>query len=286
MIRSVGLFAKPHREKIGASIPELVRWLREHGLQVHCDRFAAEFSGTAGPGLSQEELTAKVDLLVVLGGDGTLLTAARTASEHDVPILPVNLGNLGFLTAVVLEELYPALEKVLAGEYETWSHMMLEAEVFRDGRPVEHRRGLNDAALTKGIPAHMIDFQLLVDDVFVCGYRGDGIIFSTPTGSTAYSLSAGGPLVSPLLEAFIVTPICPHMLTNRPLVLPAEAHLAAQFVGGEQPAFLTVDGQIATELHHGDSLHVSRSPKRLRLVRPPQRSYFEVLRNKLHWGQQ
>jgi NAD+ kinase len=286
MIRSVGIFAKPHREKIGAKVPDLVRALRERGVEVFCDRFAAEFAGAGVRGLAQDELMQKIELLIVLGGDGTLLTAARAASEYDVPILPVNLGHLGFLTAVVLDEFYPALEKVLAGEFSTWSHMMLEAEVLRDGRLMQRRRGLNDAALTKGIPAHMIDFELLVDDVFVCKYRGDGIIFSTPTGSTAYSLSAGGPIVSPLLEAFIVTPVCPHMLTNRPLVLPPAARLAVQFTGGDEPAYLTVDGQIVTELHHRDSVHVSRSEKHLRVVRPLQRTYFEVLRNKLAWGVQ
>lgn len=285
MIRSVGIFAKPHREKIGAKIPDLVRWLREHQLEVHCDRFAAEFAGAATPVLAQEELMSRIDLVIVLGGDGTLLTAAHAASEHDVPVLPVNFGNLGFLTAVVLEELYPTLEQVLAGRLDVWSHMMLEAEVVRDGEPVVRRRGLNDAAITKGVPAHMIDFRLLVDDLFVCSYRGDGIILSTPTGSTAYSLSAGGPIVSPLLDAFLVTPICPHMLTNRPLVLPPAARLAVEFIGGEEPAYLTVDGQIITEVQHHDSVRVRRSEKQLRLVRPPQRTYFEVLRSKLRWGQ-
>lgn len=286
MIRSVGIFARPHREKIGARIPDLLRWLREHGLEVFCDRFAAEFAGEHAPGLSPDELMRRIDIVIVLGGDGTLLTAAHAASEHDVPVLPVNFGNLGFLTTVVLEELYPTLEQVLAGDFAVWSHMMLEAEVVHDGQTVVCRRGLNDAAITKGVPAHMIDFRLLVDESFVCSYRGDGIILSTPTGSTAYSLSAGGPIVSPLVDAFLVTPICAHMLTNRPLVLPPAAHLAVEFIGGEQPSYLTLDGQILAELQHHDTVRVWRSEKRLRLVRPPQRTYFEVLRSKLRWGQQ
>ena len=286
MIRSVGIFAKPHRERIGAKIPELVRWLRGRGVKVLCDRFAAEFAGDAASALPPDELTDRIELLVVLGGDGTLLTAAHVASEHDVPVLPVNFGNLGFLTTTVLDELYPTLEEVLAGRWETTRHMMLEAEVTRDGRPIEPRRGLNDAVLSKGLTAHMIDFELLVDDVFVCSFRADGIIFSTPTGSTAYSLSAGGPILTPELEAFVVTPVCPHMLTNRPLVLPHTARVAAQFNRGDEPAYLTVDGQIAAELRHRDSVRVRRSAKHLRLVRPPQRTYFEVLRNKLRWGEQ
>ncbi|HVB34227.1 MAG TPA: NAD(+)/NADH kinase [Patescibacteria group bacterium] len=284
MIRSVGIFARPLREKIGPRLPELVQWLKDRKIEVFCDRFAAEFTGAVP--LAQEELMARIDLLVVLGGDGTLLTAAHAASERDVPVLPVNFGKLGFLTTVALEELYPTLGQVLGGEYETWTHMMLEAEVSREGQATERRRALNDAVLNKGLPAHMIEFQLLVDDQFVCNYRADGIIFSTPTGSTGYSLSAGGPIVSPVIEAMVVTPVCPHMLSNRPLVLPSTARLAAQLTAGDEPAYLTVDGQIAAELRHGDTVRVRRSEKHLRLVRPPQRTYFEVLRNKLRWGEQ
>lgn len=284
MIRSVGIFARPHREKIGEKLPELVAWLKQRKLEVYCDRFAAEFA--CAPPLAQEDLMARIDLLVVLGGDGTLLTSAQAASERDVPVLPVNFGNLGFLTTVTLEELYANLEQVLGGEFQTWEHMMLEAEVSRDGQTVERRRALNDAVLTKGLPAHMIEFRFLVDNQFVCNYRADGIIFSSPTGSTGYSLSAGGPIVSPQLEAMVVTPICPHMLTNRPLVLPAGSHLAAQFIGGDEPAYFTADGQICFELRRGDTMSVRKSKKHLRLVRPLQRTYFEVLRSKLRWGEQ
>lgn len=283
MIGSVGIFARPHREKIGAQLPDLVGWLKQRKVEVHCDRFAAELVGAVP--LSQEELMARIDLLVVLGGDGTLLTAARAASDRDVPVLPVNFGKLGFLTTVTLEELYATLDQVLRGEYETGTHMMLEAEVSRDGAPFERRRALNDAVLNKGLPAHMIEFQLLVDNQFVCSYRADGIIFATPTGSTGYSLSAGGPIVSPVVEAMVVTPVCPHMLSNRPFILPPSAHLAAQFIGGDEPAYLTVDGQIGAELRHGDTVRVRKSEKCLRLVRPLQRTYFEVLRSKLHWGE-
>ena len=283
MIGSVGIFARPHRDRIGAQLPDLVQWLKERKVQVHCDRFAAELVGTAP--LSQEELMARIDLLVVLGGDGTLLTAARAASDRNVPVLPVNFGKLGFLTTVTLEELYATLDQVLRGEFETWTHMMFEAEVTRDGAPLDRCRALNDAVLNKGLPAHMIEFQLLVDGQFVCSYRADGIIFATPTGSTGYSLSAGGPIVSPVIEAMVVTPICPHMLSNRPLILPPSAHLAAQFMAGDEPAYLTVDGQIGAELRHGDTVRVRKSEKSLRLVRPLRRTYFEVLRSKLHWGE-
>lgn len=260
-----------------------MQWLKERELEVFCDRFAAEFTGAAP--LPQEELMARVDLLVVLGGDGTLLTAAHAASDRNVPVLPVNFGKLGFLTTVTLEEMYSTLTQVLCGQYRIWPHMMIEAEVSRDGHSVEGRRALNDAVVTKGSPAHMIEFQLLVDDQFVCSYRGDGIIFSTPTGSTGYSLSAGGPIVYPEIEALVVTPVCPHMLSNRPLVLPADARLAVHFFAGDEPACLTVDGQIGAELRHNDTVCVRRSEKHLRLVQPAKRTYFEVLHSKLRWGE-
>jgi NAD+ kinase len=286
MIRSVGIFAKPQKDKAGAKIPELVDWLHGRGLEVFLERFAAESAGMGGKGLSQEQLLPQIDLLVVMGGDGTLLSAAHAASEHDVAILPVNFGTLGFLSSVALGEFYPTLERVLANEFQTETHMMLEAEAVRDGQSIQRRRGLNDAVLLKGAPAHTIDFQLLVDDVFVSNFRADGIIFSTPTGSTAYSLSAGGPIVSPLLKAFVVTPVCAHMLTHRPLVLPDTARLAAQFTGGQEPAYFTVDGQFALELQVGDTVRVRKASQQLRLIRPPHRGYFEVLRDKLRWGEQ
>ena len=286
MIGAVGIVAKPDQERMGAEIPQLVAWLRRRSLGVFCDAFAAEFAGPGVPGLDREDLMARIDLLVVLGGDGTLLSAAHAASERDVPILAVNFGHLGFLTTVAFEELHDTLVKVLDGKCETWTHMMLEAEVRRDGQPTEVRRGLNDVVLTKGLPSHMIDYELLVDDALVCSFRADGLIFSTPTGSTAYSLSAGGPIVYAQIEAFIVTPVCPHMLSHRPLVLPAAVRLAARFTGGDEPAYLTVDGAIAAELRHGDRVEVRKSKKSLRLVRPPQRTYFEVLRDKLRWGEQ
>jgi len=285
MIRSVGIFAKPHRERIGSKMPELVRWLRGQGIEVFCDRFAAEFAGGGAAGLAQEELMARIELLVVLGGDGTLLTAAHAASEHDVPILPVNFGNLGFLTTVALDELYVTLEQVLAGECETWSHMMLEVEVSRDGRPIEQRRGLNDAVLTKGLPAHMIDFELLVDDVFVCSFRADGIIFSTPTGSTAYSLSAGGPILHPSLGAIVIVPICPHTLSDRPIVVSSDSVIEVVLTGGNQNVHATFDGQEMFSLNDNDHVFIRRSETPVKLIHPSGRSHYDVLRAKLHWGE-
>ncbi len=285
MIRAVGIFVKPGQERIQRLLPALDAWLRQREVAAYV---AAEASGASCgpiPAVLRQELAQQVDLVIVLGGDGTLLTAARFVADSGRPILPVNFGNMGFLTSVTFEELFPALEQVLAGRYEVSERMMVSVSVCREGRTLVTERGLNDAVLIKGRPAHMIHFQILVDGHYVSTHRADGIIFATPTGSTAYSLSAGGPIVDPALEAFVVTPVCPHMLTNRPLVLPATAHLSAVFTGGEEPALLTVDGHTVCELQHGDSLAVKRAECKLRLIQAPQRSYFEVLRSKLLWGE-
>ncbi len=282
-IRSVGIIAKPIGEGIRTVVPELVRWLEAREVRVFLDDAAAEAAGRKG--LAREALGGKAELLVVLGGDGTLLAAARVAVDANTLILPVNLGGLGFLTSVTLDELYPLLEQVLAGEQLISERMMLLAEVVRGGEVRERYRALNDAVLNKAALARMIDFDLHVDGSFVWSSRADGIIVSTPTGSTAYSLAAGGPILDPLLDAFIVTPICPHMLTNRPLVLPDTVRIEVHFVAGEEPVYLTVDGQVGLELKRRDVIRVMKAAKKLRMIRPPHKSYFEVLRSKLRWGE-
>jgi NAD+ kinase len=234
--------------------------------------------------LPREQLPGQVDLLVVLGGDGTLLAAARLA-ERPVPILPVNLGGLGFLTSVTLEELYPILEQVFEGRNRISERVLLEVEVLREGKIVERQRALNDAVLNKGTLARMIEVDLHIDGTYVCRYRADGLIISTPTGSTAYSLAAGGPIVYPLVEAFLITPICPHMLTNRPLVIPNTSTIEVEFQAGEEPVYLTLDGQVGVELTRGDRVAARKAGTKLRLVRPQRKTYFEILRNKLKWGE-
>jgi NAD+ kinase len=282
-IRSVGIIAKPLQEELRTVVPELVRWLEARDVRVFLDEEAADAAGLKG--LAREALAGKTELLVVLGGDGTLLAAARVAVDSNTLILPVNVGGLGFLTSVTLDELYPLLEQVLAGEQQTGERMMLLAEVVRDGAVRERYRALNDAVLNKAALARMIDFDLHVDGSFVCSSRADGIILSTPTGSTAYSLAAGGPILDPMLSAFVVTPICPHMLTNRPLVLPDTVRIEVTFVAGEEPVYLTVDGQVGVELKRRDVIRVTKAAKKLRLIRAPHKSYFEILRSKLRWGE-
>ncbi len=299
MIRTVGIISRPRRADVAAVVPQLLEWLEAHHLAAYYDQETADCIAPAEPTggepacaafprngmVAREKLPGIVDLLIVLGGDGTLLAVARLMAEHRVPILPVNLGGMGFLTSVTLADLYPILEEVLAGKSRISERVLLEAEVIRDGRVVQRHRALNDAVLNKGAVARMIDVDLHIDGGFVCKYKSDGLIISTPTGSTAYSLAAGGPIIYPLVEAFVITPICPHTLTNRPLVIPDTAAVEVDFRAGEESVFLTLDGQLGVELKPGDHVAVRKAAHKLRLVRPAKRTYFEILHTKLKWGE-
>jgi NAD+ kinase len=283
-IRSVGIVSRPRRTDIATVVPPLLAWLAERGITAILDRETAACL-SSGAGCAREELPGKADMLIVLGGDGTLLAAARLMVARNIPILPVNLGALGFLTSVTLDDLYPVLELAIRGEARYSERVMLESRVIRAGQTFHHARALNDAVLNKAALARIVDLQLHVDGEFVCNYKADGLIISTPTGSTAYSLAAGGPVVYPIVSAFIITPICPHTLTNRPLVVRDTAHIEVEFHGGDAPIYLTLDGQVGVELAAGDRVSLAALPERLRLVRPRQKSYFSVLRDKLKWGE-
>jgi NAD+ kinase len=285
MIRAAGIICKPIRETVGSVVPPLIEWLGKHKIDVFTDKEAQDCLNLPTAAISRDEMGGKVDLLIVLGGDGTLLSAARALGGHNVPILAVNLGGLGFLTSVTLDELYPLLEQVLAGKYGTSNRMMLDAEVLRDGKPAERQCALNDAVANKGAMARMLEFDLYVDSNHVGRYRADGIIVATPTGSTAYSLAAGGPIVDPAVDAFVITPICPHMLTNRPLVIPDTAMIELDFAAAEEPVYLTLDGQIGFQLAPKDRVSIMKSDNRVVLVRPPSKTYFQVLRSKLRWSE-
>jgi len=286
MIRTVGIISRPRREDIARVVPPLMEWLRAHGVEVVCDSETAECIGAlAGQTRKREDLPGLSDLLIVLGGDGTLLSAARLAGDRKVPILPVNLGGLGFLTTVSQDEIYPILEEIFSNKHRVSERVMLEAQVVRGGAVIRRQIALNDAVLNKAPLARMMDLELRVDGEYVTIYKGDGLILSTPTGSTAYSLAAGGPIVYPTVEAFVVTPICPHTLTNRPLVIPDSARIEIDFQAGDEAVVLTLDGQVGIELMRGDHIVVRKAPERLRLVRAAKKTYFEILRNKLKWGE-
>lgn len=285
MIKTVGIVSKPVKEVVCAVVPALLAWLREHKIRTVVDDETRDCIGAGIEGTPRESLADKVDLLVVLGGDGTLLSAARALGGHSVPILGVNLGGLGFLTSVTLGELYPVLEQVIVGNYRTSDRMMLQATVLHDGQATDPRLALNDAVVNKQAMARMLDFDVYVDKNHVGRYRADGLIVATPTGSTAYSLAAGGPIVHPDLDVLVVTPICPHMLTNRPLVVPGASEVGVDFSAADEPAYLTLDGQTGAQLGLNHRITVTKSENRVKLVRPSDKTYFEILRSKLRWSE-
>jgi NAD+ kinase len=286
MIKTVGIISRPRREDIARVVPPLVKWLQAHGASVTCDSETGDCLGALTVQTRRrEELPGCTDLLIVLGGDGTLLSAARLAAERKVPILAVNLGGLGFLTTVSQDEIYSILEEIFSGKHRVSERVMLDAEIVRAGTVIRRQIALNDAVLNKAALARIMDLELRVDGEYVTTYKADGLILSTPTGSTAYSLAAGGPIVYPIVEAFVVTPICPHTLTNRPLVIPDSATIEVDFKAEDDAVFLTLDGQVGIELMRGDHIRVRKAAEKLLLVRPAKKTYYQILRSKLKWGE-
>lgn len=285
-ISTAGIISKPHSERAAVVAPSLVKWLAERGVGVRCDAETSAYLESGADmqrGLPREAVPEGAQLLIVLGGDGTLLSAARALKGRDIPLFAVNLGNLGFLTAITVDELYPQLERVLAGEYDVSRRRMLHTEVRRGGRCACTYEALNDITLAKADIARIIDLEVQVDDSFMCLYKADGLIVSTPTGSTAYSLSAGGPIMVPVVAALCITPICPHMLTNRPVIVPDEAVIQIT-MSGNNTTYLTVDGQVGEQLHKGDRVICRRSEQTVQLIRASGVGFFDVLREKLQWG--
>ncbi len=253
---TIGIISRPRRSNLAAVAPPLLEWFASRGIRTLYDTETAGVLPDPSHGLSRTEVAEQSQLLLVLGGDGTLLAAARVAAPLGIPILPINMGSLGFLTSFKIEEMYTSLEQVLAGRFSCSERVMLDVELLRHAEIIEHQVVVNEAVINKGALARMIDLQLTIDSDFVCRYRADGLIVATPTGSTAYSLSAGGPIVHPAVESWIITPICPHTLSDRPVVMQA-----------------------------ADVVRMRRAAERLRLIQPAQKSYFEILRNKLKWGE-
>ena len=282
-IRTVGIVSKPNSPAAANIVPALIEWLRGRGMAVRIDEQTALYTGVSG--LPRAEVPEGCDLVIVLGGDGTLLAAARAIGRRETPLFPVNVGSLGFLTAITIDELYPELERAFRGEHRIAKRKLLATEVVRDGKVVAAYEALNDAVLTKAAIARMIDLDAHVDEQFVCAYKADGLIVSTPTGSTAYSLSAGGPIIFPSVPAICITPICPHMLTNRPVLVPETSVIRIISRTPGESVFLTIDGQVGNPIREGDTLVCRSSDYTLRLVRPPHMMFFDVLRQKLKWGE-
>ena len=282
-MKTIGIVTKPKFPEIKEVVKDLVSWLRERKKDVVLDTKAASLLGEIAAS-SKSEMAARADMVLVLGGDGTMLNAARLVEERSVPILGVNLGGLGFLTEVTLEQIYPTLEKVFAGAFYIEERLMLRARIERHGEQVASATVLNDVVIGKGTLARMIETQISVNGQFVTRLRGDGLIVSTATGSTAYSMSAGGPIIHPSVRAIILTPICPHTLTHRPLLIPSDVALEVVLTGQDEGAMTTFDGQVGVAMAQGDMVFVNASDHRTNLIRFPDRTYYDVLRRKLKWG--
>lgn len=283
-MQAVGLVLKRGQARAVEVASSVLAWLQGRGYEVWVETEAAIHFPKARSG-SVETIVHSVDLLIVLGGDGTLLSVARSLGTREVPILGINLGGLGFLTAVTVDEAIPTLERVVRGEMRIDRRMMLEVRWWRGAQVSAQRLALNDAVINKGALSRMIDLRTTVDGQELCVYKADGLIVTTPTGSTAYSLSAGGPIVHPSVDVLVLSPICPHTLTNRPIVLPQTSVVHVVMEAPGEDVVLTIDGQEAFPLQVGDFVEVREARTRAPLVQMPERSYFTVLRSKLRWGE-
>ena len=281
-MNTIGILSKPQLSNISANLSQLVKWLKDRGKEVLLDLQLGE-SLPDTKQTSRALIAQKADLLIVLGGDGTMLGAARLVEQRSLPILGVNMGGLGFLTETTIDDLYGSLEKVFAGAYLLDQRLMLRVGIYHQGKRMSEATVLNDIVIAKGHLARMISTQISINKTFMTNIRGDGLIISTPTGSTAYSLSAGGPILDPSLDALLINPICPHTLSHRPFLSPSEYPIEVVLTS-QQKAVATLDGQIGIEMNPGDTVEICASEHRAQLIRFPDRSYYDVLRTKLKWG--
>ena len=282
--RSVGIIYKHHHEPARSEALKLGAWFENRGITVFSQEMNAE---TVEDGIFRDNLfiPKDVDWVVVLGGDGTLLGAARQVGRYGAPILGVNLGGLGFLTCIPLERLYPVVETMVKGGLQVESRMMLETTVLREKKEVIRFQVLNDVVINKSTLARIIDLNVVINGVFVTTFRADGLIIATPTGSTGYNLSAGGPILYPTIETFVLTPICPFTLTNRPIIIPDTAVVGIEMGReSEETVVLTFDGQVGFDLSHGDKVNIFKSKEKINLFMPPDQDHFHILRTKLMWG--
>jgi NAD+ kinase len=289
-MKHIGIIAKRNKPEAITIVRNLVEWLRNKKIEVYIEGKMGNLLGPplSGPYLEvidRKDFPAHAELVVVLGGDGTLLSVARQVWNRNIPILGVNLGGLGFLTECHLEELYRVLERVIQGDYKTDERDVLSVVVIRKEKRIAEFTALNDAVINKGALARIINLEMTINGEYLNTFQSDGLIISTPTGSTAYNLSAGGPIVYPSLHTLIITPICPHTLTNRPIVIPDVVSVRAFLKSKQQEVILTLDGQQGFPLEFEDVVEVRKAEGRILLVKSPYRHYFEVLREKLKWGE-
>jgi NAD+ kinase len=286
----VGIIAKMNKPEAVTIARNLVEWLRSKKIEVYIEEaigrlLSPTLSEVYWKFIKKEEIPTEVEMIIVLGGDGTLLSVARQVWNKNIPILGVNLGGLGFLTEITLEELYPVLERVIRDDFEINERDVLNADVIRRGKRIAEFVVLNDAVINKGALARIIDLETTINGEYLSTFRSDGLIISTPTGSTAYNLSAGGPIVFPSLHTIIITPICPHTLTIRPIIIPDDVRIRALLKSRNEEVTLTLDGQQGFGLEFEDVVEVGKAEGRILLIKSPYRRYFELLREKLKWGE-
>jgi NAD+ kinase len=288
-IKRIGIVLKPNQPDALRTVCELVTWLDKRSItlvgtpEIERDRIQTE-TGCAVDQVPGEELAANVDLILVLGGDGTMIATARMLGDREVPVLGVNYGGLGYLAEFRIEELYQALESILSGNFRLDKRVMLDVELRRGGELITHNRVLNDVVINKSALARIIEIEAYLNQHFVNSFRADGLIISTPTGSTAYNLSAGGPVIFPSMNAVVITPICPFTLSNRPIVVPDDATIELLLKTDQEEVTLTLDGQVGFSLKVEDRAVIRKSRVAFNLVQPSNRNYFDVLRDKLRWG--
>ena len=285
-IKTVGVIVKPNHAEAWKTACELSEWLEKRGITLIGKRYAesAKPEGAACDLDLVDNDKFDADLIIVLGGDGTMISTSRLIGDREVLVLGINYGSLGYLTEFRIEEMFPALEAILGGEYEVDRRVMLDADHLRGGELLATGRVLNDVVINKAALARIIEIEVTLNGLFVNSFRADGLIVSTPTGSTAYNLSAGGPIIYPSVNAVVLTPICPFTLTNRPIVVPDTADIELKLIIENEGVVLTLDGQIGYSMQENDRVLIRKSRTTFNLVQPPNRNYFDVLRNKLKWG--
>lgn len=282
-MKKIGIICKKGRLEPQEILKELLPWLRQKGYESFVDIETA--SALNIKGYSRDDIPSIVDVILVLGGDGTMLSVSRLVAGKGVPILGINLGSMGFITEINRDEIYSVVDKILTNGCAVEERLMLTAAVHRAGERITEHTVLNDVVINKGALARIIDLETFINDTYVTTFKADGLIISSPTGSTAYSLSAGGPIVYPTLDSIVLTPICSHTLTNRPIVLPDDARIEITLKAMSEDVYLTLDGQVGVSLRMGDTIEINKSPFKTRLLIPCERDYFKILRTKLKWGE-
>jgi NAD+ kinase len=288
-IKRIGVIVKPHQPDALENLCRLTEWLSERAIQLVGQTEIAheqikQETGCTVEIVNDEQLAQSVDLILVLGGDGTMIATARMVGDAEVPVIGVNYGGLGYLAEFTIDELFSALEAILGGQYKVQRREMLSVELRRGEELVTRNRVLNDVVVNKSALARIIEIEVYLDSQFVNSFRADGLIVATPTGSTAYNLSAGGPVIYPSMNAVVITPICPFTLSNRPIVVPNESVIEICLMTDKEDVSLTLDGQVGFPLQFRDRIVIRKSKTRFNLVQPPNRNYFDVLRDKLKWG--